>query len=206
MRRFRVRSEWDMADPMRLLFTSRSLPFHHVGGMEAVAWDLARALAKRGHEVEVLTTRCAALQPLQEIEGVRIRTINARSGRYSPRYWKETVRLFETEYRSRVDTVLGVGMGAHAIARHREPGSEPKLVMQSHGQPWGEFVSKLSVPGPISLLKSAKNLIELSRERVLRNYDHLVAVGPAVEQVLQTAPTRWMRGDTPVSEIGRAHV
>lgn len=186
---------------MRLLFVSRSLPFHHLGGMEAVAWDLARALARRNHDVEILTTRCPALDPLSVKEGVRIRTIDARSGRYSPKFWRKTVELYENDYRNRVDAVLGIGMGAHAIARRRQPGERPSVIMQSHGQPWGEFISKLSVPKPLSWIKSPKNLLEFARERTLRHYDRIVAVGPAVAHVLHSAPTSWMLGDTPVQVI-----
>ncbi len=186
---------------MRLLFVSRSLPFHHLGGMEAVAWDLARALVMRGNDVEILTTRCSNLKEFNEKDGVRIRTVDARSGRYSKRFWEATVECYSNEYRHRVDAILGIGMGAHAIALNRSPGDKPALIMQSHGQPWGEFLSKLSVKSPISWMKSPKNLLEFCRETTLRRYDRIVAVGPSVANVLNRTPTRWMRGDVPVSVI-----
>lgn len=186
---------------MQILFVSRSLPFHHLGGMEAVAWDLARELTRRGHNVEILTTGCPKLDQVTEIEGVKIKTFNARPGRYSRTFWRTTVKLYRSEYRHKVDTILGIGMGAHAIARAREADDFPTLIMQSHGQPWGELISKLSVPSPISWLKSPKNMIELSRETVLRKYDRIIAVGPSVERVLSSAPTRWMRGKTQVQTI-----
>jgi len=172
-----------------------------MGGMEAVAWDLSRALAARGHEVEILTTRCDALPPVSEVEGVRLRTMDVRSGRYSRAYWQETAERFEKEYQHRVDVILGVGAGAYAIAHKRSKGGGPALIMQSHGQAWGEMISKLSVPKPASWLKAPKNAYGILAERALRRFDRVVAVGPAVEQVLRSAPTRWMLGTTPVSVI-----
>ncbi|WP_207079230.1 glycosyltransferase family 4 protein [Novosphingobium sp. KA1] len=186
---------------MRLLFLTRSLPFHHVGGMEAVAWDLARSLAERGHDVEILTTQTAALPERCKRDGVRIRTMDIRSGRYSAAYWRQTAHLFETEYRNSVDLVLSIGMGAYAIAFTRRHRDSPPVLMQSHGQAWGELISKLSVPSPVSWLKAPKNLLDLARDRALRHFDEIIAVGPAVEDVLRAPPTRWLLGDTPVTVV-----
>jgi hypothetical protein len=36
---------------LSILIVSRGLPFHNIGGMEVVAWDLARAFAKEGDRV-----------------------------------------------------------------------------------------------------------------------------------------------------------
>ena len=186
---------------MRILFVTRSLPFHHLGGMEAVAWDLARSLASRGHYVEILTTKWGDLGETVLVEGVYIRTMNVPAGRYSNGYWRMTRDLFKSRYMNEVDIVLSIGMGAYSIARVRNRGAHPPILMQSHGQAWGELISKFVVPNPLSWLKSPKNLLDLVRDRTLRRFDRIIPVGQAVTQVLSTYPTRWLLGRTPVTQI-----
>lgn len=190
-----------MTQTMRLLFVTRSLPFHHMGGMEAVAWDLAQSLSARGHRVDVLTSPCDKLKGVYNVEGVNIRTMQCASGRYSKAYWKQTSDIFKSEYRTDVDLVLGIGMGAYSIARSRSQYICPPILMQSHGQSWGELVSKLAVPSPLSWVKSIKNIAGLPAERTLRRFDRVIAVGPAVADVLLSRPTRWLAGNVPVEII-----
>lgn len=40
----------------QIIILARSLPFHHLGGMEIVAWDLAVELKNKGYQVSVITT------------------------------------------------------------------------------------------------------------------------------------------------------
>ncbi|WP_170240812.1 glycosyltransferase family 4 protein [Rhodoligotrophos appendicifer] len=169
--------------------------------MEVVAWDLARALSDRGHEVEILTTSCEKLPPRSIQEGVSIHAMDVPPGRYTGEFWRKTTHLFGTEYKMRTDLVLGIGAGAYAIARNRERGDWPPILMQSHGQAWGEMVSKLLIPSPTSWLKASKNAYGVLVDRVLRRFDRVIAVGPAVENVLKSRPTKWMLGSTPVSVI-----
>ena len=39
-----------------ILGVARTLPFHSIGGMQAIAWDLFREFARLGHKVTVITT------------------------------------------------------------------------------------------------------------------------------------------------------
>jgi len=187
---------------VRLLFVSRSLPFHRLGGMEVVAWDLARILGRHGHEVEVLTTQCPSLGTRGVHEGVSIRTLPVLSGRYSPGWWRQTARLYRSHYRSAVDLIVGVGGGAFAMARaRRDAAGEPPLVMQVHGTSWRELISKLSVPSPLSWAKAVKNAYGLVNDVSYRKFDRLISIGPKVDEALLELPTRWMVGGTPVSTI-----
>ena len=187
---------------MRLLFVSRSLPFHHLGGMEVVAWDLARILRRHGHDVEILTTRCPSLAPQGVYEGVSIRTLPVLSGRYSPGWWRQTARLYRSHYRSAVDLILGVGAGAFAMARARgHAAGEPPLVMQVHGTSWRELISKVSVPSALSWAKAVKNAYGLLNDLAYQKFDRLISIGPKVDEALLELPTRWMVGRTPVSTI-----
>ena len=185
---------------MKLLFVSRSLPFHRLGGMEGVAWDLARALAERGHAVEILTTRCAKLPAESVQDGIRIRTLDVPSGRYSSAYWRRTAESFTRVYRDQVDLVMGIGAGAFSIARSGRTGGVP-LVMQVHGTSYRELVSKLSVVQLVSWAKSVRNIYGLANDFAYRKFDTLVAIGPAVRAALEEAPTRWAVGGAPVVTI-----
>jgi glycosyltransferase involved in cell wall biosynthesis len=186
---------------MRYLFICRSLPAHRVGGMEAVVWDLARALAKRGHSVQILTTQCEALGDVVTIDTVKIRTIAARSGKYSKTWWRETERLVRTEYFNKVDVIISAGIGAYRVAQKQHRNAGFVLIMQSHGTAWGELVSKLSVAKPLSWLKAVKNLIGLFSEPTMRKFDHIVPIGQAVEQSLRGRPMRYCIGKTPITLI-----
>src|SRR3569833_1326747 len=187
---------------MRLLFVSRSLPFHRLGGMEVVAWDLARILGRHGHEVEVLTTQCPSLGTRGVHEGDSIRTLPVLSGRYSPGWWRQTARLYRSHYSSAVDLILGVGAGAFAMARARgQSAGEPPLVMQVHGTSWRELISKVSVPSALSWAKAVKNDYGLFNDLAYQKFDRLISIGPKVDEALLELPTRWMVGGPPVSTI-----
>lgn len=68
----------------------RALPVHRTGGLEFHAWDLAGALAARGHEVRLLTSRAPA-RPAWEgraSDGVTVETLpHGAPGDYSPAFW-----------------------------------------------------------------------------------------------------------------------
>ena len=65
-----------MTSPMRSLIATRSLPFHSLGGMEVVAWDLARAFRNACAVVTVLTTLCSKLAA----ENMSLARASSRSG------------------------------------------------------------------------------------------------------------------------------
>jgi glycosyltransferase involved in cell wall biosynthesis len=186
---------------MNLVFVSRSTPFHHLGGMEIVAWDLARELARRGHQVELVTTKTTALPLSSVIEGVTVRALDVPSGRYSRAWWKQSAKLFRMEY-SDVDLVLGIGGGAHSMLdESRALGSSVPILIQSHGTPWSEIVSKLAIPTARSYAGAAINIKFLLRDTRLARYSHVIPIGPAVKAHLSSPPMRWLLQDTPLTVI-----
>lgn len=185
---------------MRILFVSRSLPSHRIGGMENVLWSLARALRDRGHDIEVLTTACATLPSTTIREGIAIRTLDVPSGRYSRAWWTRSVQVYAAEYRSRVDLVLGVGRATNAIARHSAK-SGPPIALQVHNTMWSLFVFNLSEFRPRSLAKAIMDVRDLVEDRALRRHDQLIAIGPAVEARMKRAPMAWLAGDVPLALI-----
>ncbi len=185
-----------------VLIITRSLPFHNIGGMEAVAWDIARGLAKDGVEVSILTTQAEALPSLSMIEGVSVHTLDVPSGRYSPAWWRESRRTFATTYAEKIDVVLSISAAGMSVARWiKETGGHTKSYVQAHGTAWGEIVSKLSSRSPWDKITVLKNICSLWADRGYRNFDGFISVGPKVTHMLQSWPTKWVTGALPCREI-----
>lgn len=189
-----------MTGTPRILMVSRSLPFHGIGGMEAVAWDLARAFVVAGCSVTVLTTKCPALPGPMVRDGVDILPLDVPSGRYSAQWWQESRAVFTERLAGRTDIVLSVSAGAQAMALHRS-GSMPAFVIQAHGTAWGEFVSKLRQKRLRAFASSVRNLVAMFHDRSYRRFDAMVAVGEAVAADLRRMPTRAIIGALSVHVI-----
>ncbi|HBF31075.1 MAG TPA: hypothetical protein DDW73_15880 [Rhizobium sp.] len=187
---------------MKLLFVSRSTPFHRLGGMEILSWALAKALVLRGHDVEFLTTSIAGFYPRGCVDGINVHALDCPGGRYSKAWWQKSQAIFLNTYANSVDLVMGIGGGAHGIldARLRTKCRTP-LVLQSHGTPWGEIVSKLSVRSPISWAGAVRNVPYLLRDWRLGHYSGIVSIGPAVDDALRRQPMSNLVRDTPITMI-----
>lgn len=167
-----------------------------------VAWDLARELVRQGHEVVILTTPAPKLVGESVIDGVTVRVLDCPSGRYSRRWWNESSRLFKESYQHWSDLVLGIGGGAHAIVDVcRRSGFRVPVIIQSHGTPWGEILSKLQTPSIRGLAGAARNLQFLVRDWRLSHYSHIIAIGPAVAEALERPPMKWLKRSTPLGII-----
>lgn len=189
-----------MTGTPRILMVSRSLPFHGIGGMEAVAWDLARAFVVAGCSVTVLTTKCPALSGPMVRDGVDILPLDVPSGRYSAQWWKKSSTVFMDRLEGTTDIVLSISAGARTMALRRS-GPNPAFIMQAHGTAWGEFVSKLRQRRFRALASSIRNLVAMFQDLSYRRFDAMVAVGEAVAADLGRMPTRAIIGDLPVHLI-----
>lgn len=182
-----------------ILMVTRALPFHSTGGMEAVAWDYARAFRNAGHRVTVLTAESQSLPINGIVDEIRIVTIAARHKRYSYTWWKRTAAflgLAPTSY----DVVLSVGRGARAMVPTKRA-RQPVFVLQAHGTSWGEMISKWRQGRAVAWLKSIVNVLGLWEDRLFRRMDAIVSVGPLVHADLKAVPTRWVVGDVPLHLI-----
>ena len=182
---------------MKIAFFTRSLPFHQSGGMEEVAWDFAKGFASLGHEVTVFTTR--GQPPSQLPERLRVLCLEAPSGRYSLRWWLQSLLAYHRVKASQ-DVVMGVGGGARALALSPRKNA-PLLIAQAHGTAWGEFCGKLRLGQIKAILKSPRNLLAMFEDLTYRRFDAMIAVGPSVAKALGTRPTSWIIGKTPVHVI-----
>jgi glycosyltransferase involved in cell wall biosynthesis len=185
---------------MRILVVTRGLPFHSLGGMEAVAWDLSREFSRLGSDVTILTTHSPQLPAHSDVEGVHIHCLNAPTGRYSRAWWHLSQQAYKNHYAQKIDVVLSVSAGAMAMVKLRSE-SKPIFVVQAHGTSWGEFISKWKQGTFLAALKSIRNIKGMLDDFGFRRFDAFVAVGRAVEYDLLRAPTRWIVGDMPVQVI-----
>ncbi|MEG8058668.1 glycosyltransferase family 4 protein [Sphingomonas sp. 22L2VL55-3] len=168
-----------------------------------VAWDLARSLHDSGHHVTFLTTQAPSLPNAISVkDGVSIHTLNVPSGRYSRAWWSQSATTFLSHYEGSTDLVLGIGGGAHSILDAiQRLGLKTAIVLQAHGTPWGEIVSKLRIKTLRSLAGALRNIQFLCRDWRLAHYSSIVAIGPVVATALQHPPMSWLVGRTPIRTI-----
>jgi len=175
---------------------------HHAGGMESVAWDLCRELARRA-DVTVLTTSVPDFPAEFTRDGVRVVTVpETRPGRYSREWLTGSAEYLRRELgRGDVSGVLSVSAGSFG-AVDLPPRFGARLVMQAHGTSVMELTSKLTSRRLKPLLSSVRNLRGLARDVVTyRRFDDVVAIGPSVRDSLTRAPLGSLVGMPPVHLI-----
>ena len=176
---------------------SRVLPHHAMGGMQVVAWDLARALVGANVDVTVLTTRIPGHMDAFTEEGVRVLPLNrAQPARYSSAWWSESRRTFESDFRH-VDVILSVSAAAYGLLPAMTRAGRPRLVLQAHGTASRDMVSKWRSRHPKELASSLRNLLWVPKDiAAYRAFDAIVAVGDSVFKDLTSPPFDWfVRGD-----------
>lgn len=172
-----------------VLFVCRSTPFHGLGGMEVVAWELACGFARHGLDVTFLTAPIPARPPRFEEAGVRVVTVpGARHTGYSRRWWRGT-RAYVREDPSDFDAVFSVSAGAYGLLPLRRQLGRAAFLLQVHGTSADELISKWRSRDVRAWLTSAKNALWIPRDlRAYRQFDRIVAVGDAVYRSLTAGP------------------
>lgn len=190
--------------PLHILGLSRTLPFHSIGGMQAIAWDVFRMLAQQGHRVTVLTTAIPGRDEPFEAEGVRVWPLpEAPPERYSPGWWRASdAAALRLHAEVPVQAVLSISAAAAEMPAFRAQAPHVPFVFQAHGTSWGEFQSKWRSGQPLQWLKSAKNLLWLFKDaRIYRRFDHVALCGDVLAQQFGDWPMPWVAGRVPRSVI-----
>ncbi len=186
-----------MTNKNNYVFFSRSLPFHGIGGMEIVVWDLLKEMAARELvKVTVITTTIKGKPEVFVEDNVRIVAIaGVKSRRYTPKWWKLSANYFEKFLMNETTCVMSVAMGACGLLFERERFKNVPIVWQAHGTVVGEVVSKIRTKDPIQLLKCLRQIKYFIREfRVFRKVDKIVAVGKIVQRTLKNKPYSYFVG------------
>lgn len=175
-----------------ILMLTRVLPHHAIGGMQAIAWDLARIFVAEGYRVTVVTPEIAG-HPSAFVEcGVQVLAIRGvRWRRVGRLWWGETRRLFHDRLASECDIVLSVSSAGFGLLDVRKSVPQIPFVMQAHGTSVGEFLSKWRSPTPKSVLSSVKNMRCFFKDLIAyRKFDAVIGVGPRVAEGLRAFPYR----------------
>lgn len=175
----------------QIIIYSRSLPFHHLGGMEVVAWDLAVHLQEQGFDVKVVTTDFDAEVPFAVNNPEIIKIKNIPRAVYSKGWWSATQKLAESwSNKDNVQAVISISAGSFSVLQHKKLYPNAKFIMQAHGTSVGEMVSKLKTRQPKKILSSVKNILGFySDAKHYSHFDWIVAVGEAVKTDLTSFPT-----------------
>lgn len=174
------------------LIVTRILPHHSIGGMQAVAWDLARGLAAAGTPVRVLTTSIPGM-PGEFLEGdVPIVALpGTTAGRYSRAWWRKS-REYVARRMGDVSGVLSVSAAGFGLLPLRRQMPWAPFIAQAHGTSVGEIVSKWRTRDLRAIARSARNVASLPRDLLeYPKFDLVVAVGSQVRADLMRIPIRW---------------
>lgn len=176
-----------------IVMATRVVPQHSPGGMQAVAWELAREFAQRGIRVTVLTTRIPGRPTSFVEEGVEVIAFaDAPVERYSTAWWKASAKYFETRLLSSVTGVLSVSAGGYGLLPLKSRLPHVPFVLQVHGTSLGEALSKWRTRSPRSIIASARNLFWLVKDiRTYARFDAVIAVGRRVYKDLCSPPISW---------------
>ncbi|PKO15189.1 hypothetical protein CVU37_13495 [candidate division BRC1 bacterium HGW-BRC1-1] len=122
---------------MKICMAVRALPMHRPGGLEFHAWDLAGAMARRGHEVRLLTSAApsGALGADEWItpQGVTVEHLTSGPpGDYSLSFWRGVARRGEELVRTGECDLLNMQEFAGLACRGAGRGGAP-FVVSVHG-------------------------------------------------------------------------
>jgi len=153
--------------------------------MERMAWLRAKRMAAQGDEVTVLTTPVPGRPAEWHEDGVRVRTIADRPGRYSPRWWARTALLRGlSEYDAIHSESAGATAMIHLRPRHR-------YLFIAHGTAKQELMNALRVRTGRWPLRAIRYAYWIMLDALTyRRVDTVLASSSQVERGLRDRPYR----------------
>lgn len=181
-----------MNPPRHILMCTRVLPHHSIGGMQAVAWDLARGFTQRGLRVSVLTTEIPGRPATFSDAGVEIHSLPGTSSRrYGHSWWQRSRKFYEQHFLGKCDLVLSVSAAGFALLAIRQQTPNVPFVLQAHGTSIAEVISKWRSGSLKSMASSVRNAAWVVKDLIAyRQFDSIVAVGERVADSMRTWPMR----------------
>src|SRR5690242_1409574 len=102
--------------------------------MQAIAWDVLRGLAGRGHRITVLTTEIPGRSGAFACDGVTVVPLaGTQPGRYSGGWWRASRRYAERQLADPADAVLSVSSAAAGLLPLKRTKLKVPFVFQAHG-------------------------------------------------------------------------
>jgi len=188
---------------MHILGVSRTLPFHSIGGMQAIAWDIFREMVRQGHKVTVITTSIPSYPADFEQDGVRVIALqDTTPEQYSSQWWRSSREAALGLDISQIDGVVSISVAADGLFLLRKKGLKAPFLLQLHGTSWGELLSKWRTRQPLQILKSVKNLLWFFKDALIyRHFDELVLVGDVLDKQMRAFPTSLIASSRPTVVI-----
>lgn len=187
---------------MKILIASRVLPHHSIGGMQAVAWDLACKMAEMGHDVTLITADVPGRDEVFTENGVNVICLKGVDWRRYGRQWQQSVRKYcNLSFLASYDVIFGVSAGAVPLLIYRRR-LRAVYLMQAHGTSLGEFISKWQTGRPVNFIKSIKNLVGIVKNMIAYpQYDVIVPIGAAVMRDFDRLPLSLVRQAVRILQI-----
>lgn len=143
---------------MNICILTRTMPAHHLGGMEMHTKDLAEGLVKKGHKVTIVTTKNPK-KGYEEVNGIKIHYLkNTKPGKYSRSWWEESAKKFgELNRTENFDIVHSQSIGAYGFFMKNKRDKKIPIIASFHGTPCDEIkslINTLSLKHPISSVKA----------------------------------------------------
>ena len=179
---------------MRLAVLSRATPAHHPsGGMERHLDQLARGLARSGHEVTVITSALPVGGIVDAPEdGLCFVYVDATvPGRYARGFWNKTAQeVTKRHAQAPFDAIISQSAGAWGVLGQRRARGRPPVLAIMHGTARGEIRTALRAQPyhPKTFAKVLRGTYNFHRyDRVLLpRCQGLVAVSAAVAEQLRS--------------------
>ncbi len=151
---------------MRILAVSMSARPHGIGGMEDHLHTLTEELARRGHEVSVITGRHPDGVTGETVDGVRWTYVDSEPNWLDPAWETELDRAVRAELRDHeFDVVHSQSSSALPLLRSRPVGLPP-VVLSLHGNYLSIVKAALrqavSAPNARSLARALRSIVQVS--------------------------------------------
>lgn len=187
-----------------ILAFARVLPFHSIGGMQSVAWDILCQLAKKGHKVTVLTTSLPQISASFNADGVTVVPLpETTPEKQNRKWWGATKRYIQNHYaETPPDVVFSISSAGAGALAWKEQWTRTAFVFQAHGTSWTDFVSKLRSSDPRQYVRSLRSLYWIFRDATIYpRFDKVIAVGDVLGEIFSRPPVSWLRSGVPVEVI-----
>lgn len=174
---------------MHIIMTARSLPTHHLGGMEQHAWLLAHGLTDRGHDVTLVTTAVPASKAFPSVPFDLLPVPGTRPGEYSLSWWQRLPGVVLDLCRSKsFDVHLSISAAGYPLVRYKEQLGIPFAFLSSGGA-IGQIRSKLRERG-IAKAGALKSLAFFLLQDIWKmpRFDKIVCESPRVYREVSRLP------------------
>jgi glycosyltransferase involved in cell wall biosynthesis len=167
---------------MHIVILTRVLPFHSIGGMQVITWDLARAFVNKNIRVTCLTTSIAGKPSEFEMDGVNIVALpGTKPGCYTRNWWRKSKTYVDQHFLNDCNICFSVSASGFSVTELKKQMPNTYFVFQGHGTSLSEIVSKFRLHTVKSLLSSLKNIKWLPIDLVkYQSFDGMIASGERV--------------------------